>query len=237
MKLYLIFIFIAALLSGCSTTDKPTSLKELQARHEALNNEQSIRDNAAGSLQNTGVLVKQTENTWENDGEGDAYQHLHYLAMRSADITELLAEQEALEAQLATAKTRQQALKLAIEAEEHTKTLVLMEGDVLFGFDKARIREAADSRLEQLTAYLKKNPDVQVLVEGHTDDTGPATYNMQLSAERAEAVAKALQERGIAKDRIKLQAYGEHSPVASNDTEKGRQYNRRAEIIVPKLEE
>lgn len=237
MKAYLIFIILATILGGCAITEKPVSLKELEAGYQALSNEQNVRDNAPQSLENTGILVQKTKSTWKNEGEGDAYEHQHYLASRSTEITELLAEQKVMQASLAAAKTQQQSLKLAIEAEENTKTLVIVKDDVLFGFDKAELHEAAENRLQQLTKYLKQNPDATVMVEGHADAIGSAQYNMKLSAQRAESVAQALVGKGIARDRIQLKAYGEHDPIASNQTDKGRQYNRRAEIIIPDIEE
>ncbi|MDX1694158.1 MAG: OmpA family protein [Ketobacteraceae bacterium] len=237
MRFYFILVCMAALLSGCATTEKPVSLKELEARYQALSNEQRIRDNARESLDQTGALVQQAESTWKNDGEGEAYEHQHYLASRSADITEMKAEQEILEAQFAAAKTRQQQLKLALKAEENTTTLLVIQDDVKFGFDKAKLQGAADERLKQVAKYLKQNPDTQVVVEGHTDAIGTAEYNMRLSAQRAEAVAEELVKQGVSKDRIKLQAYGESAPVASNQTDEGRQINRRAEIIIPKIKE
>ena len=237
MRLHILFMLLAALLSGCATTTQPTSLQELEARYQALNNNPGVRDNAPANLQNTGTLVKEARNAWQEDGDSETYRHLHYLASRSAEITELKAQQVVLETQMAAAQSRKQALQVAINDVEQRQTLTLVKDDVLFGFDEAKLKDAAENRLQQLTEYLKKNPTAKVMVEGHTDAIGTAEYNMKLSAERAEAVAKALVEAGIDPERIQLQAYGEQAPIATNDTERGRHYNRRAEIIIPKIED
>jgi outer membrane protein OmpA-like peptidoglycan-associated protein len=70
------------------------------------------------------------------------------------------------------------------------------------------------------------------MIEGHTDSTGSAEYNLALSRRRAEAVAQALRSQGIDSDRIVTRGYGQEYPVASNDTPSGRLQNRRVEVII-----
>jgi outer membrane protein OmpA-like peptidoglycan-associated protein len=78
-------------------------------------------------------------------------------------------------------------------------------------------------------------PDTLIRVEGHTDSTGTEEYNMDLSARRADSVKNLIVQKGIAPVRLETMAFGESSPVATNDTEAGRQMNRRVEIkIAPK---
>jgi len=86
--------------------------------------------------------------------------------------------------------------------------------------------------IEKLAEYLKEHPDVKVIIEGHTDSTGPADYNLKLSQKRAEAVRKILIEKyGISPDRVIAKGYGETRPIAPNDTPEGRAKNRRVVAV------
>jgi outer membrane protein OmpA-like peptidoglycan-associated protein len=80
--------------------------------------------------------------------------------------------------------------------------------------------------------FLKSNPEQAITIEGYTDSLGSAAYNRDLSARRAEAVRDFLLQNGIDADRITARGLGEGYPVASNETEAGRQQNRRVNIII-----
>lgn len=81
-------------------------------------------------------------------------------------------------------------------------------------------------------AFLKKYPNRNVLIEGHTDSVGGETYNLGLSQRRADAVMVVLISKGISEKRITAKSYGESRPVASNATSGGRQLNHRVEIVI-----
>jgi OOP family OmpA-OmpF porin len=89
------------------------------------------------------------------------------------------------------------------------------------------------SLLDEIGMVLKGSlPSVKVILAGHADSTGTEKYNHDLSLKRAKAVRKYLLKRqGIAPERIDIQAYGENEPVASNNSEKGRAFNRRVDMI------
>lgn len=102
--------------------------------------------------------------------------------------------------------------------------------NVTFDFDKATIRKSAHQEIENLASIMKKYPDLQILLEGHTCNIGGAKYNEGLSSRRAEAVKKYLVEKfGIDAARLSTKGYGFTRPVASNATKAGRQKNRRVE--------
>ena len=86
--------------------------------------------------------------------------------------------------------------------------------------------------LDQVAALLKQRPDLHARVEGHTDSSGSAQINQELSQKRAEAVMQALVSRGVDADRITAKGYGADHPIASNATEAGRSENRRVEVYV-----
>lgn len=108
---------------------------------------------------------------------------------------------------------------------------------VQFEFNKARIRKVSHGLLNDVVSVLKENPQVkEVSIEGHTDSVGPAAYNKQLSQDRANSVMKYLVDNGIDKSRLTTKGFGESKPIASNDTDAGRQENRRVEFLVTKQE-
>jgi OmpA-OmpF porin, OOP family len=99
---------------------------------------------------------------------------------------------------------------------------------VEFDFDKAAVRPQYHNDIEKVANFLKAYPSTSGVLEGHTDSVGTEEYNMKLSKRRAESVKKYLVEKfDIAEDRLTSEAYGESEPVASNDTNAGRQRNRR----------
>jgi len=134
---------------------------------------------------------------------------------------QLAEETEGLEQQLAE-----------LQAEETERGWVMTLSDVLFDFDRAELNPGAASTIDRLARFLEENPDRIIAIEGHTDSSGSATYNRELSRQRAEAVRQALVDRGISSSRIEIRALGEEFPVATNDTDAGRQLNRRVEIVL-----
>ncbi len=104
------------------------------------------------------------------------------------------------------------------------------EAVVLFDFDSAEIKSVAHPMLDEASDILKKNPDLNVEIDGHTDSTGPAAYNMTLSEKRANAVMEYFISKGVAAERLTIKGFGLTKPAASNDTEEGRAKNRRVEL-------
>jgi outer membrane protein OmpA-like peptidoglycan-associated protein len=113
--------------------------------------------------------------------------------------------------------------------------VVTMPEGILFDFDSAAIRASLQSDLRALARNLQQYPDTTVDVVGHTDSTGSAEYNMDLSSRRAAAVAGVLLEEGVAPFRVRSFGRGESQPVATNLTPEGRAQNRRVEVIIRPL--
>ncbi|HBF18998.1 MAG TPA: hypothetical protein DDW81_02810, partial [Cryomorphaceae bacterium] len=80
--------------------------------------------------------------------------------------------------------------------------------------------------------FLQANPSVKIALEGHTDNEGSPAHNKTLSENRAKSVQRYLVEQGIAAERLSAKGYGDTQPVAGNDTEAGRQLNRRTELRI-----
>jgi len=102
--------------------------------------------------------------------------------------------------------------------------------NVLFDFDKSNIKPQFFYFLDEAAAVFAQNPNLNVRIEGHTDNIGTAAYNMKLSLRRANAVVDYLVKKGIAKDRLTAEGFGFTRPVATNDTKEGRALNRRVEL-------
>ena len=108
--------------------------------------------------------------------------------------------------------------------------------NVEFDFDKSTIKKGYYQDIDNLAGVMKQYPDLNVVIEGHTDSVGTAAYNKKLSQRRAESVKKYMVEKGgIDANRLKAQGFGEEKPIASNKTKEGRQQNRRVEAAVDYL--
>lgn len=104
--------------------------------------------------------------------------------------------------------------------------------NIFFDFDKATLRPESTNELERLTKLLNDVPTLKIEISGHTDAKGAADYNQKLSQNRAKAVVDYLVKAGIAADRLTFAGYGKDQPIASNDTDEGRQLNRRTEFKI-----
>jgi len=109
---------------------------------------------------------------------------------------------------------------------------VTFDSGILFDVDKAALRPAAEMNLEKLANILNKYADTDVLIEGHTDATGPEEYNLTLSQKRSQSVANYLAGLQVDATRFTIMGYGESQPIASNETPEGRQENRRVELAI-----
>ena len=110
--------------------------------------------------------------------------------------------------------------------------VVNMPQDLLFSVDSAILRPDLTRDLQTVAASLLKYPNTSVEVIGHTDNTGAAAYNQDLSQRRAVSVSSVLASNGVPFNRISSFGRGEDQPVATNLTDQGRAQNRRVEIIV-----
>lgn len=104
--------------------------------------------------------------------------------------------------------------------------------DIQFDTGKATLKSSSDKTLKTVASLLTEHPDLDLIIEGHTDNQGDFKANMQLSRKRAKAVRSALvQDHGIKKSRLKTVGLGSTQPTASNDSETGRAKNRRVELV------
>lgn len=113
---------------------------------------------------------------------------------------------------------------------EHGQSIRL--NNIFFEFAKYDLLEDSYSELNRVVEFMQKNPSIKIQIAGHTDNVGTKTFNNLLSERRAKAVAEYLISKGIEKNRIKTIGFGMEKPIASNDTDEGRQLNRRVEFTI-----
>lgn len=116
---------------------------------------------------------------------------------------------------------------------QEARGIIVSLPGILFDFDKATLREETMSTLQQVADVLQQYPDLEIRVEGHTDDVGAESYNQDLSERRALSVFEFLVGAGISDKQVTHAGFGETLPVAGNDTPEGRQRNRRVDIVIP----
>ena len=109
---------------------------------------------------------------------------------------------------------------------------ITFDSGILFDVDRSELRPEARSNLTNLAVILNKYADTNVLIEGHTDSTGPEEYNLALSDRRAKSVSNYLAVEKVDPTRFTVMGYGESQPIEDNATAAGRQANRRVEIAI-----
>jgi Outer membrane protein and related peptidoglycan-associated (lipo)proteins len=115
------------------------------------------------------------------------------------------------------------------------KEPIVLQG-VTFAFDSAELTGGSLEVLNGVAMILMKHPDLNITIAGHTDSTGTAAYNKNLSQRRAESVMEYLISEGIDPAHLTAVGYGEEQPIASNDTAEGRAQNRRVELLTPDMQ-
>jgi outer membrane protein OmpA-like peptidoglycan-associated protein len=196
----------------------------------ARNAEDQARIDAASSRTAANVARSQSATAIS---EADAARTDAAVARTSAEIARNQTELAKLDTEAARAENEElQRQILALNALATERGLVVTLGDVMFETGKAELRGGIASNLDNLAAFLNRFPDRTVIIEGHTDNVGTDSYNMNLSQNRAESVASYLVSKSVSSARISSSGKGEGSPVASNETDTGRQQNRRVEVII-----
>ena len=164
--------------------------------------------------------------------ETDSAQRVAVQAQRETDIARNESSNAQRETQAVLARNQQLEARLQeLNAKPTPRGLVITLGDVLFDVDRAELKPGGLRMLDQLVAVLVEYPQRNALIEGFTDSTGSAEHNQALSQRRADAVRMALLRQGIAPQRLAARGHGSAFPVGTNDTEAGRQVNRRVEIV------
>lgn len=154
---------------------------------------------------------------------------------RVAELERMLAEKDAqmanMRMSLNSALRGFDDSQLSV-SERGGKIYVTMSHQLLFAKGSSTVDANGQTALRQLAQALAANPDIDVIVEGHTDNSGAVDYNLKLSIDRAAEVARLLGINGVMPYRITAAGRGMHHPVVPNTTEEGKARNRRTEVIL-----
>ncbi len=152
----------------------------------------------------------------------------NYMDKQEQSMRQAIANSEA-----ATVRREQEIIQGARQQSVDVLT-VTFKSDYLFAVNSSTLLPGAQSELQRVATVIRQYPETNIQIAGHTDSTGSEDYNRRLSEQRAESVKTALIGMGVNPSRLTTLGYGESRPVASNNTEGGRQQNRRVEVrIVP----
>ena len=160
-------------------------------------------------------------------------------ALNRQRLQQLQGERERLqlslrEARLLSVQQHSQWLEdqvLSLQTEGGERGLVLSFADMAFDTGRAELKAVASRTLLKIVQLLQLNPARVVRVEGYSDSLGNKAMNMQLSQQRAQAVADALVDLGIRRERVEVVGYGEAYPLSENASARGRAQNRRVEVV------
>ena len=208
MKKIVLASLIAATLSGCAAND-PNQKTKTGAAVGA----------AAGAL--LGYAV--------DDGTGGVLAGAAVGALAGGVGYYMDKQQKEMEAALADEQARNE---LKIQQLENETLKIDISSEVSFDFDSASLKSAFTPTLNKVADILQRYPNTIIHVVGHTDSVGSESYNMKLSERRAQSVVDYLSAEGVSSDRLFAIGKGESEPRATNDTEAGRQLNRRVELFV-----
>lgn len=230
---------LAAALSACSTPSESPQLAQAHEAYTTATTNPQIASNATLELRDAEKSLSRAEAARQG-GDVDEMNHQAYLASTQVQIAQTVAQAKGAQAVVANAgqyrlQARNQQLEQQLrdlQARRTDRGIVMSLGDVLFATGKAELTSGAATRVDRLAQFLRDHPDRTVRIEGYTDSTGSSQTNLQLSENRAGAVRDQLVSMGVDPSRIMAQGYGEAGPVAPNDTDGGRQQNRRVDIVI-----
>lgn len=114
---------------------------------------------------------------------------------------------------------------------------VSFDSGILFDFDSSTLRQEGNENLRKLADIINRDKDTTLMIVGHTDSRGEENYNLRLSERRAESASQFMVSQGLASSRIQTVGRGEYEPIAENDSDAGRQKNRRIEVAIYASEE
>ncbi|MDD2635247.1 MAG: OmpA family protein [Bacteroidales bacterium] len=125
-----------------------------------------------------------------------------------------------------------QEITIDIELQRIEVGTTVVLKNIFFDYDKATLRPESSAELDRVVNILAKQPKLKIEISGHTDNKGGLAYNKELSKSRAKTVVDYFIDKGIEKDRLTYEGYAYEKPIADNDTDEGRQLNRRVEFKV-----
>lgn len=241
-------------LYGCAGHQaSEQALQRANTDFQKVKSDTNVLRSAPRDVIRAGELLARAERLSSYIGSSEDVTHYAYLSSRysaiAAEHSRLLLNQEKLarlelerqrlqlalrEAKLAGAQKQGQWAEdqvVSLSTQQSERGLVMTLGDMLFDTGRAELKSSANRTVLKVVQFLQYNPKRVVRIEGYTDGTGDSRENLQLSRDRAQAVADVLSDLGIDDERIQVEGYGDQFPVSANTSERGRAQNRRVEIV------
>jgi len=227
-----------------------TNLDNLTASYDALekNSSSALAQNSKKNRELLAQLeAKEQALAAENERLAKLKAELESRSQRVAELENVIATKDAamtkLKDAISQALTNFEGKGLTVE-QRNGKVYVSMENKLLFQSGSWAVGTNGKQAVKQLASVLAENPEIAILIEGHTDNVpytakGQLTSNWDLSTKRATSIVTLLRENeGISPENLTAAGRGEYAPIASNDTREGKAKNRRIEVILtPKLDE
>lgn len=244
----------AIVLTACNSTPKEIeSLENARAAYSEASRNINLVRYAPSVLDQAHVALQKADMHWKQNEQSLKVEHYSYLVSQRIETAKLIAESEEAEREIQEMVLQRRALNQRLRDAELVKVLKEASdlkkkmqtshvkdtdrgmtwtlGDVFFDVGKASLAPSAARNIAQIASYMRKNPEQNAVIEGHTDASGDDDYNMELSNKRAMTVRDALQDANIDASRLSVSAFGENRPVAKNTSMVGKQANRRVEIL------
>lgn len=235
-----------------------SDLERAESEYRAAAADPYVADYAPTQLREAEAALARAQRAFRADAEEETVDHLAYLATRRVEIARATARRNEAFARVDAAAPRERlhrdvhahehdnghahgdglraaqlaALLSALRAEDTDRGVVVTVDDVLFDRNRAALRTEALPDLSRVADFLRVHPDLDVLVEGHADPAERDRGALELSLARAESVERYLVAQGIDEDRVVARGFGASDPAVPTDSYRGRQQNRRVEIVV-----
>lgn len=241
VKKLLIPALITTLVVGCAELQKPQSLLDAQQAYKVAASNPAIQKYAADELTKanktlTNALAAESVEdmaslAYIGNAEVETAASIAAAEQSRQNSIDLMAQKEQLISDsIALKKDKAQKELLAMKLNEAEREIILAFGKIEFVTGTADLVPGASFGIDLLATYMKQNPGKNVTLAGHTDNTGSAKLNKELSQKRADFIRDVLISKGVSADRITAIGYGQSQPIASNATASGRQQNRRIDI-------
>ena len=224
-----------------STREKKLLERDVEAMNKALErsrqelslaSSEAERARITAEIQAKEALLAKAQAA-AKDREAEEARAMAAASAKDAERARMLATASAVDAEGSKAELAQLLKELSkMQGQLTERGIVLTVGDVLFATGKANLNASAQGSMNKIALFLQKNPNRNLLVEGHTDSVGSDEFNQVLSEQRAASVKSSLMGHDIASERIVAIGYGKRFPVTSNEPESGRQQNRRVEVVI-----
>jgi outer membrane protein OmpA-like peptidoglycan-associated protein len=232
---------VASAMAGKRSAEAETADAQNAARNSAAGQAQAERDNAIAQRQKMDAQADSDRNRAatadanlatadaqqrQKDAETESERNRLAAANSDQQLQQAVRDREELRARLLV------QFNAILETRDTARGLVVNMSDVLFDSAKYTLRPAAREKLAKISGIVLAYPTLALAIEGNTDSVGGDAYNQTLSENRAGSVRDYLKTEGIPAASMTARGFGKTQPVASNDTEGGRQQNRRVELVV-----